>query len=67
MIDIHPIDYDDLKDEQLLEEMRDKLFSSLGCPLPQERQIYISTADMYDNPFAKMVTEYLKTIKENLL
>lgn len=27
-------------------------------------QVYISTADMHDNPFAKMVREYLKTIKE---
>ena len=30
----------------------------------EDQQIYISTADMHDNPFAKMVTEYLKTIKE---
>lgn len=30
------------------------------------QQIYISTADMHDNPFAKMVKEYLKNnTKEN--
>ena len=28
-------------------------------------QVYISTADMHDNPFAKMLTEYLKTIRED--
>ena len=27
--------------------------------------IYVSSADMRDNPFAKMVREYLKNIKEN--
>lgn len=30
----------------------------------ENQQIYISSADMHDNPFAKMVKEYLKTIKE---
>ena len=29
--------------------------------------IYISSASMHDNPFDKMVKEYLKTIKENEL
>lgn len=49
MISIHPIDYEaDPKDEQLLEEAREILFASLGCPLPQGRQIYISTADIRD-------------------
>ena len=66
---IHSINYDyNPEHEQLLEEMRDKLFSSLGCPLPKSQQIYISTVDMHDNPFAKMIREYLKNkTKENEL
>ena len=30
----------------------------------ENQQIYISTAYMHDNPFAEMVREYLKAIKE---
>ena len=33
---------------------------------PLENQlIYVSSADMHDNPFIKMVKEYLKKMKEN--
>ena len=64
MITIHPIDYDNLKDEQLLEEARDILFSSLGCPLLQEQQIYVSTADIRDTITSwKSLPPPLKKIK----
>ena len=58
---IDTINYDDgLKTEQFLEDVRDKLFSSLGCPLLKSQLIYISSASMHDNPFIKMIKEYLK-------
>lgn len=46
---IHPIGYEeDQRYEQLLAEARDILFSSLGCPLPEGQQVYVSTADIRD-------------------
>lgn len=49
--------------DQLFEEMRDKIFESLGCSLikPSEgKQVYISSTDMNDSTFVKIIKEYLK-------
>ncbi len=56
------------------EDALDYLFDEVIKPFktshePIEGQlIYVSSADMHDNPFAKMVTEYIKNnTKENEL
>ena len=56
------------KDVNLFDEVIKPFQTSHETREPMDGQlIYVSTADMHDNPFAKMVKEYLKTIKENEL